>query len=176
MQRASAGAWRSPYRIGLGYGLVAGMVGVAQWFLTAHDLAGREVAIQALKARVGGFADTTSLVRGSFWYWLGTAAVAGVTMLVLYLLAAVTAAKSLQRQRAGVGAAWVAAAVSSTMYVAATVVMLVRGPAPAITADDLTCELPLLLASFGVMDLLAQVAARIGVCASAHLSLRGLKS
>jgi ABC-type glycerol-3-phosphate transport system permease component len=119
MQRA-AGVWWVPFGIGLGYGLAAGLVGVAQWVLTQRDLVERLAAFHALQRRYPRFFDETNVVRGNAWFWLVTALVAAVAMLAVCWLAAFTATWVRQRVRDGVMAALVVAAVSGAMYLAAT--------------------------------------------------------
>lgn len=170
MRRGATGARRAAYGVGLGCGLVAGMVGVGQWALTARDLDERYAAYQAMLRRSPDLLDATNVVMANQWYWLGTAAWASVATLVVYLLAAFTAAWASQRRRDGVVAAGVAAAVSGAMYVAATLVVLVTGPAPFVIEGILPCEVPAGLAFVGGALLLARAAARLGTRAGTTFS------
>jgi hypothetical protein len=170
MQQAATRSRRSAYGIGLGFGSVAGMVGVAQWVLTERYLSEHWEAFLAIQRRSPDFFDGTNLSQGTVFYWLGTAAWAAVTMFVLYLFAAFTAAWVQQRWRDGMVAARVAAAVSGAMYVAATVVALVTSPAPSFTEGVLPCELPLVLAFLGVVMLYVRVGASLGLYAGRFFS------
>jgi hypothetical protein len=170
MQQAAARARRATYGIGLGFGLVAGLVGAAQWVLTERYLAEQCEAFLAIQRRSPGVFDATNLSRGTVFYWLGTAAWAAVAMFVLYLFAAFTAAWVQQRWRDGMVAARVAAAVSSALYVAATVVALVTSPAPSYTEGVLPCELPLGPVFFGVAMPYVRVGASLGLHAGRFFS------
>jgi hypothetical protein len=137
MQRV-ARMWRTPFGIGLGYGLVAGLVGVARWVLTLRDLAERLAAFYAAQQQQHSvdmeFSGYWKVVAPeNYWFWVGTASLAAVAVLGLCWRAAFTTSRARQRRRAGVMAALVAAAVSGAMYVAATPLVVATSPAPDIT-------------------------------------------
>lgn len=166
MQRELAGARRISFGIGLGTGLIAGVVGIAQRALAAHDLAARWAVFLAARRSHPGFDDAAPALQGNQWYWLGTATAAGLMMLVLYLLTAFTVGWALGRRGDGSIAAWMAVAVSGTMYMAATFVALLTGPLEGVQGVIITvwpCQLPLGLAFFGMVLLVAPVCAGMGV-------------
>ena len=170
MQQAVAGKRRAAYRIGLGFGLVAGVVGVAQWvFIARYVVEGWDTAL-AIRRRYPDSVDAGNIGRPTVFYWLGTAAWVAVATLVLYLLAAFTTAWVLQRRRDSLVAAWVAVAVSSAMYVVATIVALVTSPGATFIAGILPCELPLGLAFLSGALLLIPVGTSLGIHAGMYFS------
>lgn len=170
MGRKVASAWRTSYGIGLSCGLAAGMVGIAQWILTARDLVERLAAFRAAQREFPGFGDATNVVRGNEWYWVGTATLAFLTILVICLLAAFLAGWALKRRRDGEVAAWVAAAVSSAVYVLASLVAMWTSPAPDMTQSVVPCGLIFELALACIVVVLAPAGAGIGAQASGFFS------
>lgn len=170
IQRTTAGGWWVPYAIGLGYGLVASMIGIAQWVLTARDLAAREAAFQAVHLRFPVFDDATNVARGNEWFWVYTAVGAGVVMLVVYLLAAFTACGVSPRRHDGVVAARMAAIVSGMTYFVATIVAIAASPVQDITESLVPCELVFGLVVFGTFIPLAHIGASMGISARRFFS------
>src|SRR5690349_21665152 len=120
MQRTRAGERLIECGIGLSFGVAAGLIGIAQWAMTARDLAARLAALHVAQQRHLGFIDGMDVVQGTLWFWFATAPIAASVVLVVCLLSAwLAAAKS---RRAGVMAAWVAATVGGSTWCVATLV------------------------------------------------------
>lgn len=170
MRREAVGARRTAYGIGLGAGLAAGMVGVAQWVLTARDLDERLASFRAVQRQFPDFGDATNVVRGNEWYWVGTAALAFLVALVLCLFAAFVAGWALRLRRDGTVAAWVAAAVSGAMYIGASLVAVWTSPAPDMTQSVVPCQFAFELVFAGIVLVLAPVGAGIGAQANRFFS------
>jgi hypothetical protein len=64
--RRAARSWVMPIGFGAGYGILAGVVGAAQWVLTQHDLADRLAEFHAIQQKHPGFFDRTNVARGNF--------------------------------------------------------------------------------------------------------------
>jgi hypothetical protein len=168
MRRAAGVYWR-PICTGVGFGLLAGLVGMVQWVMTQLDLIEREAAFNAFLQTHPDAWDADTVLWGNHVYWFCSAAVAGFAMLVLYLCAAFTAARASQRVQAGIAAAWLAAAVSMAMYGLATVVAIATSSDPLITSDLVLCEPVLGLGLIVLVTPLAIGVAAWGVSASGAL-------
>ncbi len=162
MQRA-AGVWWVPFGIGVGYGLVGGLVGVVQWVLTQRDLAERWAEFLAHERPYPYFNDATNVSRGNTLFWLVTAPVAAIAMLILCWLAAFMASRRSQRRQDGVMAAWVSAGISSAMYVVATALAVATSVDPGTTRGAYLCEVPFGIVFFSLVLLLAGAGAGMGV-------------
>ncbi len=168
MRPAARVSW-SLFRAGVGFGLLAGLVGVVQWVLTQLDLIEREAAFNAFLQTHPDAWDADTVLWGNHVYWFCSAAVAGFAMLVLYLGAAFTAARASQRVQAGIAAAWLAAAMSMAVYGLATVVAIATSSDPLITSDLVLCEPVLGLGLIVLLTPLAIGVAGWGVSASGAL-------
>ena len=175
MQRVARG-WGVPFGIGVGYGLVASLVGVAQWVLTQRDLAERLAKFRYVQCKYpyacDGTADGTNALNGNELFWLRTILVAAVVMLVLCWLAAFTASRTSQHGRDSMVAGLVAAAVSGAMYVAAAALVVAMSPAPGMTSTNVPCVLPFGIVFFGTAIVLAPAGAGMGARAGESLSRR----
>jgi hypothetical protein len=136
MRRMATGTRGVSVSIGMGFGLVSGAIGVEQWALTAHEATTRVAAFQAFVQRDHPeLVDWTGVSQGSQSYWLGTAAVAGVVMLIMYAVAGAVTARVAASRREGMVAAGVAVGIGSAVYVAASLVTYVLLPGSSITAS-----------------------------------------
>ncbi len=184
MRYPSAGEWLLKCGIGVGCGLVAGLNGVAQWLLTAHDYAVRLAAFHAVQRSSPGFNDATNVERGNFWFWCGTAPLAAFVVLVSCLLAAFTVCwfmygrrtgvvidwqAAAESRRDGVIAAWIAATVGAGIWLAATLVTTAT-PSVSDAAFFTTCQALLGILVFGMLIPLAPVAANMGIRVRQHFS------
>jgi hypothetical protein len=133
--RGVAGAWMMPVGIGAGFGLLAGLIGAAQWALTQHDLAERLGRFHAIQRQYPGFFDETNVDRGNFLFWFGTAILAAFMVLVVCELAALTASRMRGRWVDGMIAAIVAAILGGTIYAAAASLAVATSPAPSMTQE-----------------------------------------
>lgn len=158
------------FAIGGAFGLVAGLVGVAQWALTQRDLAERLAAFEAVQRRYPGFFDATNVDRGNFEFWLGTGALAAVVMLCLCGLAAFTASRRSRRLADGMAAAVMATVISGALYLAATPVAVATSPEPAMTQEVLPCLAPVGAVFLTAALSLAAVGARLGARAGRSLA------
>jgi hypothetical protein len=77
------------------------------------------------------------VTQGSQAYWLGSAAVAGVALLIVYAIAAALAARVASNQREGMVAATTAIIVGSVAYVAASLLNYVLLPGSSVTASTI---------------------------------------
>lgn len=160
MRRAEAGERLITYGIGVGCGLIGGLAGVVQWVLARRDLATRLATFHF---------STKAVYTGNLWFWFDTASIEVIVACILCLLAAFTVCWRVQRQREGVVAAWVAAAVSGIFWAVATLVGLQSPPAPE-AAPILVCGGLLGLLFFGMLIPLVFVAASMGIHAGRFFS------
>jgi hypothetical protein len=165
MRREAGVCWR-PLGTGVGFGLVAGLVGVVQWVLTARDLDERLAAFQAWQQTHPSAWDSTNVARGNEWFWVFSAAVAGVVMLALYGCAAFTTARASKRYQDAITAAWLAAAVSIVVYCLATFVAIATSSDPSTTKSVVPCEPAFGLELMVPLIPLASEAASLGARAS----------
>jgi hypothetical protein len=129
----------TPYAIGIGYGALAGLIGIAQWILTARDLDTRLAEFYAIQRQHPGFFDETNVDRGNFWFWFGTAIVAAAVMMAICTLAAYTASWVSLHRLDGILAGWVAGFVGGVMYRIATAVAVATSPVPQMTQEVVPC-------------------------------------
>ena len=159
--RRSVGGRLISLGIGIGFGILAGLVGIAQWILTVRDLAGRLASFSGLQGW-----DATGVVRGNELFWLGTAALAGVVMVVLCGAAAFAVGRLCHHQPTGVFAGLVAAVVSGATYIAATPLAITFSPEPGMIGGIVRCEIPLGMVFCGGAVGLALLGASMGARAS----------
>lgn len=153
MQRAEVGRRLITYGIDVGCGLIGGLIGVVQWVMARRDLVARLATFHF---------NTKTVYTGNLWFWFDTAPMEPIVVCILCLLAAFTACWRMQRQRDGVVAAWVAAAVSSAFWIVATLAGLQSPPAPEV-APILVCGGALGILFFGMLIPSAFVVANIGI-------------
>jgi hypothetical protein len=142
VMRRAARSWVMPIGIGAGCGILAGVVGAAQWALTQRDLADWLAEFHASQWQHPGFFDETNVARGTFWFWIGTAVVAALVALVVCALAAFTASRMHGRWLDGMIAAIVTAILGSAIYVMAASLAVATSLDPTMTRDNASGALP----------------------------------
>jgi hypothetical protein len=163
MQRTAAGEWKTTYGTGVGCGLVAGLVGVADWVKAQHDLDVRLVAFHTAQQQYPSFGDATNVVRGYEWFYFSTAPLAAAIAFFICLLAAFTVCWRLRNQRDAIVAAWVAAIIAGSIWGVATFVVTAITPAPDMTVSVFPCEGLLGFLFFSSLIPLIPVAAWMGM-------------
>lgn len=167
MAREIAGIRQTAYGIGLSAGLVVGLIGVAQWILSAHDL---EVRLAAVGQAGGG--DGNTVYWNYIYFWVGTAFLAVLVAVTPCVVAAYVAGRVVQRRRDGVVAALMAAVIGVVVYAVATPVALGISPEPSIAGSLVGCEPVCGAVFFALVSGLAPVIAIMGVDAGKSVSIR----
>lgn len=150
-------------RIGAGYGLIAGLIGIADWVMAQRKLATDIAALQAaLQQYPGHFADGTNIVRGYEWFYFLSAPVAAFLALFVCLLAAATTSWASYSRRDGVIAAWVAVIIGGGIWALATLVATATSPARSMTETLFPCESVVAVLAISALIPLAPLAAWMG--------------
>ncbi len=110
------------------FGVLAGGVGITQVIVVVHDFAAQNAAFnQRFPAGYTGFRDATNLMRGGEWDFFGTGLEALGVIALLYIVAATLAVVATHKSHTGVAATLIAGAISTLIYVAASVIAISTG-------------------------------------------------
>jgi hypothetical protein len=162
MQSTPVGEWRTTYSIGLRCGLVAGLMGVAQWVIAQWMLAHELADFYAVQQRNPDFFDATAVYHYYTLFYFVTALLAAALALFFCLLSAYTVSRMTHSQRLGERTAWGAALVGGCIWGLATFVVSLVTPEPSMTDHVFTCESCVAVLAFSMLAALAPVAAWIG--------------
>jgi len=136
MRHLATSMRRTSLGIGLGCGILAGAIGLAQWMLTARDTSARVADFQTFVQRNNPeFVDWTGVSGGSQEYWFITAVMASILLLAVYRFAGAAAARSTRSRRGGMVGAATAIAIGSVAYVAAGLVAYVLSSTSSVTGS-----------------------------------------